>query len=185
MITGIVLFSQTAFNNSILLNNLAYDIAITLRQAQTFGVNVRESGVGSGKFSPYGVYFNLNSILGNKGFVLFADTAIGADQKPDLKFTGDPTCKASDPECVQKYSLNKGNYIKDICIGSSDANCISVGSNDLTILFKRPNPDALMYSGTGRAQADAKNYAKITISSGDNSVVKNVVITSVGQIYVQ
>src|SRR3989338_6906440 len=43
VLTTIVLFSQQKFNGSILLTNLAYDVALTIRQAQTFGVNVREN----------------------------------------------------------------------------------------------------------------------------------------------
>src|SRR3989338_7579467 len=46
VLTTIVLFSQSKFNGSILLTNLAYDVAITVRQAQTYGVNVRETSSG-------------------------------------------------------------------------------------------------------------------------------------------
>jgi prepilin-type N-terminal cleavage/methylation domain-containing protein len=46
-LTGIMISSQSKFDGTILLNNLAYDIALSIREAQTYGVNVKEfSGFG-------------------------------------------------------------------------------------------------------------------------------------------
>ena len=63
ILTGVVLFSQSKFNGSILLTNLAYDTAVTLRQAQTYGINIKEfnTGSGTGQFVPYGVHFATSS----------------------------------------------------------------------------------------------------------------------------
>ena len=184
--TGIVIFSQNKFDNGILLDNLAYDIAITVRQAQSFGVNVKESGTGvsNGVFPPYGIYFDLTANGTNKNFILFSDTVNSTGQLiPDFIFSGSETCPTNDLECVQKYSIKRGSYIKSICAGTSIANCSSDQTPQLTIVFKRPNPDALIYS-TVTSRNTPLSYAQITVSSADGSATRNIVITSVGQIYV-
>ena len=60
ILTGVVLLSQNSFDNSILIKNLAYDISLTIREAQDYGVDVNESQYSTNPFTPYGVYFNLN-----------------------------------------------------------------------------------------------------------------------------
>jgi prepilin-type N-terminal cleavage/methylation domain-containing protein len=184
--TGIVVLSQNKFDNGILLDNLAYDIAITIRQAQSFGINVKESGT-SGIFSPYGVYFDLTTTGINKNFILFSDTIkSGGVLGTDSTFNGNTTCLSTDPECVQKYSIKRGSYIKSVCAGTSIANCLTTDqTTQLTVVFKRPNPDALIYNITDINRTRPLAYAKITVSSADGSATKNIVITSVGQIYVE
>lgn len=182
--TGIVIFSQNKFDNGILLDNLAYDIAITVRQAQSFGVNVKESSGGSSNvaFPPYGVFFDLNQ--SNKNFILFSDPVIDPNTgEADLKYTGDPSCPANDSECIQKYSIKRGSYIKSLCSVDTSGNCVQ--TDQLTILFKRPNPDALIYNNQDeRIVNNAKLQAKITVSSADGLATKDIVVTNVGQIYV-
>jgi prepilin-type N-terminal cleavage/methylation domain-containing protein len=181
ILTGVVLFNQKGFDNTVLLNNLTYDIALTIRQAQTFGVNTRESASSTGYvFPPYGIFLNIDNANGgnNKNIILFSDTT------PDSKFNNDTSlsCPANDAECVQRYSIKRGSYIKQICVPATAGgeNC---GVKKLTIMFKRPKPDALIY------KENEKNtplgQAKITISSADGSAESSVVVTSIGQIYVQ
>ncbi len=181
VLTSIVLFSQGNFNNTVLLNNLAYDIGLTIRQAQDYGVSVKES---SGAFSSasgvnfsYGVYFN--TTVSKTNFVLFADTT-GTGGNPDSRYNGSVTvCPSNDVECVQKYNINNGSYISSICTGSSSS-CSPITST-LTVLFTRPNPDAIMYVDSNPVPV---NYAEITVTSVGGTTRK-VIITSVGQIYVQ
>ena len=182
ILTGVVLFNQNGFNNTVLINNLAYDIALTIRQAQNYGVDVNESQVNTFN-APYGVVFNTGN---NKNFILFADTGTsgGVDTNgnpvPDYKYTGSGSCLASDPsdpECIQKYNISSGSYIKSICTKKNGSACTL--TNSLTILFQRPNPDALIYSDTGSA-----DFADITVASA-SGVIKDIIITGVGQIYVQ
>jgi len=175
VLTGVVLFSQTNFDNSILLSNLAYDVGLTVRQAQTYGVNVKEFSTSTtGTFSmPYGVYFDITKGGNNKSFILFANTV------NDTKFSGEWTCYSDDIECVQKYTIKKGSYISGLCAGTNSSNCSS--SNTLSILFQRPYPDANIYVGD---ELKTYNYAEITVSSADGSATKTIVVTKAGQIYV-
>ena len=43
-ITGVTLTSQTSFNKTLVLANTAYDIALTLRSSQTYGLGSRAFG---------------------------------------------------------------------------------------------------------------------------------------------
>ena len=168
VLTTIVLFSQSKFNGSILLTNLAYDVAITVRQAQTYGVNVRETS--SGVFDKaYGVHFDILTDDSKKKFLLFADSGGGSGYD------------GSDIE-VNKYSIKRGNYISDIRIINSDPGCSSVDGgcsvNKLDITFLRPDPDARFESiPTKQNITEAKII--ITSANGDN---RNVVVNSTGQI---
>lgn len=82
-LTGLVVTKYSTFNSSILLTNLAYDVALTVRTAQSYGLNVRSIPGTSGTpysntyDSPFGV--NMPVRTGNLTFGtsidLFADTS--------------------------------------------------------------------------------------------------------------
>lgn len=173
IMTGVVLVNQDKFDSTILLNNLAYDVAITIRQAQTYGVNVREfrDYTGLGQFVAYGVKFAANQ---NKSFVLFAD----ADS--NKQFDGDFDCPQDDTECVERYAIKRGNIIQSICAGPNADEC-DKKIDSLTILFKRPDPDAMIMLNSN---GEKKAFAKIVIST-PNEAKKSIIVRSTGQIYVE
>jgi len=177
ILTGIVLFNQNSFNNGIVLKNLAYDIALNIKQIQTYGIAVKESQTVS-NFSSYGIYFDLAN---NKNFILFADTGGNPDGSPDGKFNGSSNCPVGDPECIQRYSISRGSYINKICIGL-DPTC-PTQTQKLTILFRRPNPDAIMNYFDSFGTPATSTLTRIIISSAGNSTT-SVIVTNSGQIYV-
>ena len=69
-VTTIALSSQSAFNKTLILANTAYDIALTLRSAENFGIGSR--ALYRTANAGYGVHFQRGT-LGS--FILFADTA--------------------------------------------------------------------------------------------------------------
>jgi len=161
ILTSIVIFSQSKFNGSVLLTNLAYDVALTVRQAQTFGVNVRETSAGVFD-KAYGVHFDISDPT---YFILFADSS-----GDDREYTAESDSK------VNSYSIKRGNKISDICVTSSGASDCEI--NKLDITFLRPDPDAIFESDPTKSDI---TEAKIIISSvsGDK---RNVLINSTGQI---
>ncbi len=180
LLTSIVLFSQNGFNNSILLNNLAYDIALTIKQAQTYGTGVKESLLGStNQFPSYGVYFDKSVLaLGTKNFIIFAtSTASSNKYESDTDFS----CVLNTAQCIQKYTIKNGAFIQSMCTGASNI-CDTFNLSQLIILFQRPKPDALIYNSNSNP-SPKQNYAKIIISSATGAT-SSIVITSVGQIYV-
>jgi prepilin-type N-terminal cleavage/methylation domain-containing protein len=184
ILTGVVLFNQSRFNSTILLTNLAYDTALTIRQAQTYGINIKEfdNGSGTGNFVPYGVHFDMSA---NKSFILFADMAYDKTN-PDLltPYAGDKySCRVAD-NCVNRYSVKRGNYISGICVKTQTTDCSPV--SELSILFKRPNPDAVIY-GRGDGETDYTQYSKatITLTGVDGISTRSVVVQENGLIEIK
>jgi hypothetical protein len=134
-ISGMVLANYNGFNSKVLLSNLAYDLALTIRQAQTFGISVRQSAGGSFA-NAYGVYIEEDAGDGSTvAFYFFYD-----DGDYVYESSGPGAC---DGECLKKYALTRGNKISAFCINIG-ATCSSGTSlKSLTFMFKRPNPDTL------------------------------------------
>ncbi len=168
ILTGVVLFNQSKFNGTILLTNLAYDTALTIRQAQNYGINVKEFN-DSNQYA-YGVHFATSS---TKSFILFAD--IGPNQTGI--FTGDTdTCLASDG-CVNRYSIKRGNYIDGLYISDDLDN----KKESLDIIFRRPNPEAkILVNGSSPEQ----NKAIIVLGNPDGST-RRVIVQANGLIEIK
>ncbi|MDP3962749.1 MAG: type II secretion system protein, partial [bacterium] len=153
--TAFLVAKYGTFNQGILLTNLAYDVALTIRNAQSYGLNVKSRPVSGGaSFSseftyPYGVRFDRSS-LNKAKVVFFVDANLnGAYDEPD--------------EEISTSNIKRGSYISGLCMGSGGctyANNIDV----LDITFKRPDPNAIIkgkYSGS--VVAGNQTYAEITL----------------------
>jgi prepilin-type N-terminal cleavage/methylation domain-containing protein len=165
VITAILMIRYNKFDDTILLTNLAYDMALTIRQAQTYGLNTREASPGVFTKS-YGVHFSGND---NKSFTLFADL----DDNNQFDSASD--------KVLSVYTIKKNNTISDVCAGSQD-DCVSISSSDsLSLIFKRPNPEAIINDGTGVM----KSYAKITLESKNGEDHTYIVVRKTGQISIE
>ena len=178
VITGIMFSSQSSFNKSLVLANTAYDIALTIRSAETFGLGSRASGnitnVG------YGVHFT----KGNS-FILFADTdpspnssnchnlpPSGNSSAPDAK-PGDCKYTVGNDSLIQTYTIGNGMTVSGLC---ADSTC-SISSLD--IVFARPNPDAFIRANGVGTTAYSKACITITSSQGGSHYIT---VTTAGQI---
>ncbi len=153
VITGMTITSQGSFNKSLILANTAYDIALSFRSAETYGIGGLVAGTVSN--AGYGLHFN-SATPGS--FTLFADTdpvpaagnchglpAGGADApnaKPGNCVYGDD----SSGERVTTYALGNGITISDFCARESSGSWSCANSNgkallSLNVVFSRPNPD--------------------------------------------
>jgi len=153
LISGITLFNYHTFSGGVVLENLAYEVALAVRQAQFFGINVKETG---GSFqSGYGVYFDID----NPGqFVLFAD--INNDHSYD-----------SDDIVVDLYKMTRGLSIQKLCV---DSDCSS--SQKLSITFIRPDPNAII-----KVENNSIEYseAEIYVGSPDSDVPNKIITVGV------
>lgn len=181
ILTGVVLFNQGKFNSTILLTNLAYDTALTIRQAQTYGINIKGFDKGSGEdFYPYGVHFASST---NKSFILFADLDYNRDTEvSDGLYNGNGSeipdfsqCQTN-MGCVNRYNIKRGNYILDLKAG---ADCTGTSVNSLDITFKRPDPDAIIKANGVRASL---NKACIVLKGTDGDNKRTVVVQKNGLI---
>mgnify|MGYP001611851926 FL=1 len=188
-ITGVTLTSQTSFNKTLVLANTAYDIALTLRSSQTYGLGSRAFG-GITNMG-YGLHFEIGS---RESFTLFADIfpspnpstchgvpATGSDS-PEAKY-GNCQYDSSRSEKVKDYNLENNIYISDFCIytlGSWSCTYAHDGAagglTSLDIVFARPNPDPFI-------NRNRNGKACIAISSRqDISRRRFISVTESGQI---
>lgn len=188
VVLSVVLWNQRSFSNNIDVANLAYKVALAVREAQVYGVSVRSS---SGNYDQaYGVHFYLGNEESKKNMVIFADN------DGDMKYTNGPstnTClEVQGTECVERITMNRGNLLSQICLVHSDDQSISCLPNDgsftsVDVLFKRPNPDAIFvaYSDGGGAGdgVQALNAALFCVESPEGKQ-KEIAVYATGQISV-
>ncbi|MEX0917161.1 MAG: prepilin-type N-terminal cleavage/methylation domain-containing protein [Candidatus Paceibacterota bacterium] len=176
LITGVVLANHARFGGSVLLGDLAYEIALSMRQAQIFGISVREFGVGSGQFDVgYGIHFN--GFFEGSSYVFFSDT----DDDQVYDYTTDPL---TSDELVEVFRIGRNNMISDFCGVRPDltTDCYADGDIDLlNISFKRPNPEATIKSDIPSV---VYNSAIITVRS-PQEITRTITVESTGQISVE
>lgn len=153
IITAIVISSQGSFNRSILLANTTYDVALSIRHAETYGLVSRISGVSLN--TGYGIDV---ARVSPTTFTLFADSypvpstssachptadASAPDAKP-----GNCTYDSGQNEKVTDYTLGNGITISNFCAKTSGSwACATSNGSSLTsldIVFSRPNPIPFM-----------------------------------------
>ena len=185
LISSIVVVGSSKFDGTILLTNLAYDVALSVREAQFAGLNVKvfQSGGTSTFNAGYGITFyklNADTSTNNKDYILFADVMDGNGVE-DYLYSGNSNGGA---EFVRKYSTQKGNWIDKFCgvvatTGVEECGGSTGSLTFLNIVFVRPNPDATFKSSTGTAYKAVKIYVK-----SPQNITKAIRIESTGQISV-
>ena len=164
VITTVLIANHARFNSSVLLGSLAYDIALSVREAQVFGLSVREFGSDFGV--GYGVRF---SDAGD--FFLFVDV----DQNQAYDDGTD--------SIVETYTLSRGHFISEFCgYNSSGTPFCSTDATPIThldIVFNRPNPDAIISSN----EPGTYSWGSVNVQAS-NGEVRTVEIASTGQISV-
>lgn len=146
VITGITIFNYGQFNSSISIQNLADDIALTVRRAQGYAIGVRGS---ANMFSVgYGVHFKSNPLVpgqaykgSNKSFILFADLG----PSPNLKYdnSGYTVCGSPFPlnECMEILNILSNDQIDSIFY-KEEGNLMTVPpEGSVSVVFRRPNPE--------------------------------------------
>lgn len=185
LITAFVLFRQEGFNSSTLLRSLSYSIALSVRQAQVYGVSVRESAAGSGVFANgYGVYFGNSGLADTSHYLLFAD------------INGDGQYAAG--EELPRFTIGNGRgtdyLIKTFCahsIVSGDQCGSGTGTTitSLSVYFRRPNPDACFATSQSPAACavgatPVYDYAYVQLKSFTGTDYRTIKISNTGQIAV-
>lgn len=162
MMTALVLSKYGNFNQGILLTNLAYDVALTIRNAQSYGLNVKSTTRTGNDFSkPYGVHFNTAT---NDKIIFFTDT-----NGTNLYDAGDAI--------IQTTTITRGSVVSKVCVNT----CTSPDPTKLDIVFKRPDPKAII-NANGLVTNSSSGY--ITLRAIDNST-RTVLVNSTGQVSVQ
>jgi prepilin-type N-terminal cleavage/methylation domain-containing protein len=179
--TAFLLAKYGTFNRSVFLTNLAYEVALSIRSAQSYGLNVKgvQPVVGDLDFKTgYGVHFEKTTTSSGQQFILFADIlGIGLDGYY-VGGNGD-----SGDYDVDTFTLNRGNKVSDILVGNDCGQPSSLSSVDVAdIFFKRPNPNAIIsYNEFG--SITQASCVHIVLSAPDGNTV-TVEVRETGQIAV-
>lgn len=170
VMASVVLFNFSGFSSNISLSNLAHDVALSIRQAQVYG----QSGAGSQTSSnidpaPRGIYFESTGGGYSSTFIFYRDG--NADYQYD---PGDPRDTS-----IDEVTIQSGDLITSIETGAGQNN----GSNctdDVTINFKRPDPNPYITCGSGGVDT----YALLTLTSPQGDI-REVEVFPTGQISVK
>jgi prepilin-type N-terminal cleavage/methylation domain-containing protein len=186
IIAVVVLTSHASFSNSLIVTNAAYDVALSLRQAESFGITSR--GYGTAVNAGYGVHFFSSQ---PSSYILFVDdspNSCGSGSTPDCK-VGQGSYDSGSDGIVSTYTINAGITVSRFCVyRGSVSYCTGGGSHTfaLDIVFKRPNTEAeLSYFKDGTLYPDSatslNTSACITLTAPAGGS-RAVAVSSVGQV---
>jgi prepilin-type N-terminal cleavage/methylation domain-containing protein len=200
ILTTITIFNYGKFNSSLSIQNLADDIALTIRRAQGFAIGVRGSDE---NFSlGYGIHFTANpdttdlSAGSNKSFILFADIANGANDTKGIYNHSGNTCgenniPTQNNECIEILSITSSDIISAIYYNQKDQDHLVDSQNGgVDILFKRPNPEpsfCIRKNPGNTCDNVGDPISKIIIdivNTRNADIIKTVIISNNGQISV-
>ena len=174
---SVVLYNYGTFNDNLALSSAGQEMAIAIRQAQIYALNVKESKTSSGQFSyAYGIYFHPTNNP--------TDYYIFIDSNGDKIYTVGNGCGGAVTECIEHIALRDGVVISAF---GANSGCGSLNpARHLDITFLRPSTDADInfFRNNGTIVCGSNQNGTITLTSLKG---KNLVITveNTGQIYVQ
>ncbi len=167
IITLVILAKHGEFNNTVLLRSLAYDMALSVRQAQVYGISVREAQSGEEPFDVgYGIYI---ASANPTTYVLFED--LDRDNLYD-----------GEEESVEIFTVRRGYGIARFCatLTSGVEKCAPGDLTSLSVAFERPNPDAIIKSDLEN-DVYASSFIEVESPAGERMRID---IAATGQISV-
>jgi prepilin-type N-terminal cleavage/methylation domain-containing protein len=178
-----VIMLVTLWNYGTFLDNLALsaagqEIATAIRQAQVYGLSVKEVSVGGGQFNyAYGVHFDMND---PSHYIIFVDK----NTVPNKIYDAGAGCGSGigNTECIEQGTLENGVTVSSV----GHHSCSSSNIRIMDITFLRPNPDAVINStDSGGSILCASQFdGEITLTS-PNGNTEVITVQSTGQISLQ
>lgn len=194
ILSVVVIIGQGSFDKTLTITDTAYTVALSVREAQTFGLSSRaRSGITN---TAYGVHF---AAATPKSYLMFADVypvAPGltgslicpghpAASSPDAK-PGNCTYDAAQNELVQSFTFNRGYTITNVCgheTSDGTARCTSTGYlTGLDVVFLRPNTDSVVTGITSGGTVGLSD-AQITLQAPQGGS-RLICVTAVGEVSV-
>jgi prepilin-type N-terminal cleavage/methylation domain-containing protein len=180
LITAVVVFNQGDLSDQISLNNVASEIDLQVREAQVYGISVRERTPSSNDFDiSYGVDLNISGANNptNTAFYTFADRGT-----KNGYFDTFGTCSTSG-ECIFRHPVSRGNTISQLCVITSTGS-ETCGLGRVAITFVRPSPSAkiVFFNSSGNLVTySGHRGARITLTSPKGKT-KDIVVYTTGQV---
>lgn len=194
IVTTIALLGQSSFNRSMVLTDIAYTVAFSVREAQSLGISSR--AFGGTQDAGYGIHFANGAPTSYKLFADISPAAPGDTQYP-LICPGHPNVASTNPEakpgdCIQTlesevvrtYNLNNGFRIGGFCGKQTNGVPLCNGALDaLDIIYLRPNTQSVI-TGVRGGTRTALTDATIRIVSPDGLAERCIYVSKVGQVSV-
>jgi len=179
VIMAVAMYNQSALNSSILINNFAYEIALNIREAQAYGIGVRAQGDN----------VTVDSFKG--AFAIYSTT-----QEPNLQIlyqdiNDDHAYQVDESFLRLQLPKANGSRITAICVNHSfvsNGPCTTASptsDTELSISFKRPNPEASFSSSDGGPVSVKSGPAVIVVNNASGKNCKAVVVETTGQIHIE
>ena len=170
LVLSIVVTGQQSFNGAVLLRSQAFEIALAIREIQLGAVSAVSDGSGDFR-AAQGIYFNITSPGTNQEYKLFRDADGNRFYGPgeDIGFSG---------LLDRRFEIRKIGFNGDSM------------SNELAIVFQRPNFDAMFATDDTNAGSPFDGQVVITIGlrGGTGTVcaedIREIEVRSTGQISV-
>lgn len=165
--TYLVMARYNNYYSGTIFKNLAYDVAITIRQAQSYGISVKVDE-DSGQFNrAYGVY-----IAGGE--------AVEFSLHP---YTRDQAGKYTKSDAEKVYKLKHGAIFKTLKVSTNDV--VYTDAQNLAIIFQRPNPEAIICAQMGGVQdCSTYKFAKLRLEAPNEAFI-TVKANSSGQVSIE
>lgn len=166
LIVSAVLIRFDAFDSVVVLKSIAYEFALTVREAQVFAVSA--TGDTSGLFEqPYGIYVEMTN---PQDYIFFEDT------------NGNRTYNSGTDVILETYSMNGKYEWRDLCVDTTSGQ--TCGLNSISMVFQRPEFDPTINT-TGPVVANPI-AARVQVGIiGDGSITFTTVVGLTGQISVE
>ena len=162
IVTALFIANYRRFGNNVTLANVADEVALSIREMQTYGLASKDtSAAGSDFKKAYGIHIpNVSDY-----YYMFEDRVAA-----DRKYTSG--------ESISQYRLPSGMTIADKCVVSGST---YPHQNSLHVTFRRPDADATIYGDNATATYQA---AYICLESSQTNTEKVVTVSQAGQIEV-
>lgn len=172
IMTVVVLANLPAFQAKTSLDLIAQEVAITIRQAQVFGVSTR-TFAGSQVGVSHGIFVEKNP----PHLILFADAdASGTDGTYD----SGSGCGSDDTECRERFDF-RGVTIERLELWGG-ASILDNDASSLQIMFQRPDVEAVFTPES--VGSDSVSSVKIILKSlRQPDATREVVVWNTGHIY--
>ena len=185
LIMSVALFNQASLSSNVLITNLAYETALAVREAQTYGISVRATASSTSASSfdrGYGAYFDMAH---SDQVIVFADA--------DGFANGGAVAAPSQVQSLYQIQNQRGNRITALCLGNTSGGivtpCKAGGANSvdkLSIIFKRPNPESSFFVASPYGNwVQQAGPAVIVVNNADNSNCRAIIVEVTGQIRVE
>ncbi len=201
VVATVLLFRYSDFSTSVGIRNLAEEIGLTVRDAQSYATSERiingATGISSSTFPAYGISFSVDESVqqtfdpSTQSFALFADVSANGTTVTNNSYDNNGTCgnPTTGQECVENFTVSGGNKVVSLCTDLPTANTcltpVSAGGSGGTVnvVFHRPNPDAVICVSGIDCTIRKASYLKITVQS-PKGLQRLITIWNTGQISV-